>query len=185
VNWVDPWGLEVSDIGRSVTEEEKQIYKSASGRDPSFLNETKIFYRAPTPEEVKNAAVPYIPEISQIDNPIIQSWINGNGNVQGIALPNNTVYFVNPKAGADTEYHEFHHLDTFIKGAKVTVNGVTTELKTTRDVLNQLINESSLYDNYIKNNYQGINPYTTPGYLEYQADEVGTAAKLIIEGKTP
>jgi RHS repeat-associated protein len=177
VNWVDLWGLNPSDRGRAVTEAEKRLYEQASGHSINYDNITIYTNERPTTDKVRNSLEGIGIPTGSITKQQIDDYVN-HPDMSAIALPDGSIYMYNSNPSTPDVIHEINHQDTYQNGATITIDGVTTRLNTSADVVNQLIKEGELYD-------QGVNPYRTPGYLEYQAREVEINAERILNGNRP
>jgi hypothetical protein len=184
VNWVDLWGLSASDQGRSLTVEEKNLYTQAAGHSINYDNIRIYESKLPTVEETRRLAESVGFDTTPYSYQEVYNYIN-HSDMQAISLPGGSIYIRDGVPSTFLLNHELHHQDTYQNGATITVNGLTMQLNTTTEVLNQLIYEGELYDHHITNPNQAVNPYLTPGYLEYQANQMGQRAVNINSGRNP
>jgi hypothetical protein len=183
VNYIDLWGLSGSDGGRKLTEEEKRVYTQAAGRAINFDAITIYEGILPTMDDVKRSGGSIGYDLSQYDTEI-NTMLN-DPYLSGLALPDGRIYLSGKNSDDSTKYHELNHIDTFQNGAVININGAIKSLDSSYEVLNQLINEGLLFEQYKMDPNFGVNVYTTPGYLEYYAEQMGKKADSIIKGGKP
>jgi hypothetical protein len=178
VNWVDPWGLSANDA-RPLTQAEINAHKAATlGTKPVNYDAIRVVEgRMPTPQEVLDAVAGAGVNMPQTKEEI-SKWL-GRKDIEAVSLPNGTIYTKDKNPSEDLTAHEIEHQATYQNGATVTAGGVTTPLNTAAEVFNQLVHEANLY------NQGAVNPYRTPGYLEYEANRVQERAQTILRGGTP
>jgi RHS repeat-associated protein len=174
VNYIDLWGLSANDGSRALTEAERQLYEQASGHSIDF-DKIKLFTNErPTADKVRSSLEGIGISTRSISDVDISVYVN-HPDIYAIALPDGSIYMYNYNPSIYDMEHEINHQDTYQKGAVITVGNVTIQLNTAAEVVNQLIIEGQLYD-------QGIDPYITPGYLEYQARQIEEKTRIILRG---
>jgi RHS repeat-associated protein len=161
VNWVDLWGLSASDQNpRSLTDEEKVTYIQNYGHDIDFDKITIIEGRLPTAQEVQNTAASVGINPAIYPSEMLNNYLE-DPNLRAMALPDGTIYSKYNPITADDLRHELNHQETYQNGATKTTGGVTKHFDTAGKVYKELINEAL---------DKSVDPYKTPGYLEYQAE---------------
>ena len=169
VNFVDLWGLSASDSqaasGRSLTPEEIALHKAAGG-GPVDYDKINLEERMPTVQEVRGAASSVGVDMSGFSDSLIQASIDKSA---AMSLPDGNIYV--PKDARDTQQkynalvaHETGHQSQYQNGNP-------------GKVFEQLVNEAQM-------DYP--NPYKTPGYLEYETQQLEDRANDLYEnGWTP
>jgi RHS repeat-associated protein len=178
VNYVDLWGLSASDGGRALTEEERRIYTQASGHSIDFDNIKVFTGERPTVDKVRSSLEGIGISTGSITDPEIDAYVN-HPDASAIALADGSIYMYSSSPSISDVEHEINHQDTYQNGATITINGVATRLDTAAQVVERLVYEGQLYNQGI------VDPYTTPGYLEYQARKVEINAERILMGIRP
>jgi RHS repeat-associated protein len=176
-NWIDPWGLSASDGGRAPTEAEKQLYEQASGHSIDYDNIRVFINKIPTSDKARDSLEGIGISTRSIPDSDINAYVN-HPDMVGIALPDGNIYMYDSSPSLSDVGHKMDHQRAYQKGATITVGNDSVRLNTAAEVVNQLIKEGMLYD-------QSINPYTTPGYLEYQAREIEREINRILTRGTP
>jgi hypothetical protein len=162
---VDLWGLSASDPriaeSRPVSQAERAAYIQATGHSIDFDSIRIIEGRSPTVAEVNSAtkAAGYNPSPYPSDQQIESLVKLGPGNA--ISMPDGYIYTGSKNPSIDLIGHELNHQDTYQNGATITYGGVTKELKTAGEVFGELVKERQMSD-----------PYSLPGTLEYQSNQV-------------
>ncbi|MBO7486455.1 MAG: RHS repeat-associated core domain-containing protein, partial [Spirochaetaceae bacterium] len=154
VNYIDSQGL------RKLTTEEKALHKAAGGGSVDY-NKINFIDRKPTVQQVRDAATKVGVDMSGFTNDKIQAQINDAG---AMSLPDGTIYV--PKTERKTQErlnaltaHEIEHQSQYQNGNP-------------KEIFYKLIDESQITD---------IDVYETPGYLEYQAQQVEEKAIKLYE----
>jgi hypothetical protein len=157
VNWIDPWGLQP----RPLTEAEKAAYIQKYGNDIDFSKITIIEGRMPAVSEMRNAADSVDIDHSMYNDSFIAQYTT-DPNVRAMSLPDGTIYSRYDPIDPDDLRHELNHQSQYQNGAIKTIPGGPAKiLNTAQEVYQELINEAL---------DQSVDPYKTPGYLEYQAE---------------
>jgi hypothetical protein len=154
---VDLWGL----LPRPLSDAEKAAYIQRFGNDIDFSKITIIEGRLPSIQEMKDAADSVGIDRSMYDDNLIAAY-TGDPNVRAMALPDGRIFSRYDPITPEDLRHELNHQQTYQKGASKTVaGGITKTFSSAKEVFQELINEALDLS---------VDPYTTPGYLEYQAE---------------
>ena len=170
VNWVDPWGLNVHPL----TTEQIELHRNAMGGPVNYGSITLI-YGMPSAKEVE-----YAMQVAGIDKADFALGLgitdltevdllieNAVTTATGMALPGGFIYvpFVDPSNITDEEKattaHEIEHQSQYQYPAFIQ----SGTYNSTKEVYEQLLREGFEYQN-------GLNPYETPGKLEYSAQKI-------------
>ena len=182
VNHIDPWGLATEDTeyidswrlatedkGRPLTDEEKQLHKDAGGGEVDY-EKIDVRERKPTINEIRTVSGKHGVDLSDKSDGEIQNYID---NTPAIALPNGTIYMNPDKKRPSTQEqkalltHEIEHQSQYQSG----------KYGSREEVFQRLVEEAEM------NRKKIAKVYKTPGYLEYEAQQVENRANEILRNK--
>jgi RHS repeat-associated protein len=160
INWVDPWGLNASEPrSRGVSREEQLLHQQAGGGSTDY-NKITINAGMPTYQDVRHIASTHGINTSKIADYQIQDYLEGK---DALSLPNGNIYMkdnlMTPPEKLALVVHEIEHQSQYQNGNPLSV-------------FSQLFEEAQIY---------GVAAYSTPGLLEYQAQQVQNRAKAILD----